>query len=450
MPDLNLAQVSTNCNNKPIIVADDNLIEPLRNLGFPVSRFSDPYMDQKPEKYQIIIITIDSNDGATRTRINQMEFEYPDLVTVKLPSNWFESGKPINEQRLTLINFINEALNIANRNTLFGQLPTLSDLAALDINIEYLLEGLIPAGAITVLYGKGGIAKSTLMMHIGACIAEGNPFVGLMAKKTPVVYLDYDNPLVVIAEKARQLDSSSNFRYWSAAACGNNSAPPIIGDDSLTDLKLLPSGSLLIFDTFKAAQRKDLNSDNDMNDIMRQFRRLRDSGFTIVLLHHTPKNSDTPKNSGTITDNADHVLALKALEGSSTQSKLLFFGTDADDKSRYPKSFIHLHFDGISFDRAGAIRRNIVDDIKLCMLDLIQSSKTPNQSAIVEVARAKYSYSRSKVHEVLQSGEGKHWRQLKNRKNNSKIYELINFLSPIYEVEDVEDIVTEGLINTVS
>ncbi|MDP2620302.1 MAG: AAA family ATPase [Hyphomicrobiales bacterium] len=43
---------------------------------------------------------------------------------------------------------------------------------------EWLVEGLIPAKNVTLLYGDGGTGKSTLMMQLGAAVAAGRDWIG--------------------------------------------------------------------------------------------------------------------------------------------------------------------------------------------------------------------------------------------------------------------------------
>ena len=73
--------------------------------------------------------------------------------------------------------------------------------------------------------------------------------------------------------------------------------------------KLLPPGSVLIFDSLRSSQNKDENSSQDMGLVMDRTKELRDLGFTIIILHHTPKNSDrVSKGSTAIVDLSDHII----------------------------------------------------------------------------------------------------------------------------------------------
>lgn len=77
---------------------------------------------------------------------------------------------------------------------------------------------------------------------------------------------------------------------------------------------MLPPGSLLVFDTLRASQSRDENDSQQMASIMMKLKILRDSGFTILLIHHTPKGNDNIyKGSTAIFDLSDHVLSFHTI-----------------------------------------------------------------------------------------------------------------------------------------
>jgi archaellum biogenesis ATPase FlaH len=323
---------------------------------------------------------------------------------------------------------------------IFHSLPTLSDIASLDLKIEYLLDGILPENGITILYGKGGRGKSTLMMQIGYCISEGLPFEGLTTKKTTVVYIDYDNPLNVISEKARRFGDTKNFRYWHIT---HSDKPSRIDSTGWDVFKSLPKQSLLIFDTLKSCQGMDMDRDHTMALIMGRFRELRDEGFTIVILHHSNRR-DLIKNNTTITDNADHVLALKPLKVSNHNSDKeddepeqvsdLIFGCGQDDKSRYAKHDICLSFDGQIFERIQNPENENYENIKKLIIEEIEHDGTlPNQSKIVAEATSRYGFTRPKTLEILNRGEGRYWKATRVKEQNKKVYEpVVKLLDSIY------------------
>jgi hypothetical protein len=357
--------------------------------------------------------------------------ELPDLPEHGDVSDWINQGVT-KERLLELIDSTPEWTEPKAKD-LVSQLPTLSDIASLDLSIEWVLDGLIPKGGITVLYSKGGRGKTTLMLQIGNSISEGIPFEGLSTIKLPVIYIDFDNPLNVIVDKAKRLGGNDNFHYWHIS---NALTPAKIDTDKWETYKRLPQNALLIFDTLKSCQGLDMNKDETMAFILERFRVLRDMGCTVVLLHHTPKSSDTiPKNNTTITDNADHVLGLVPLteDGENSKNGTLVFGCRDNDKSRYPKNYICLSFDGEIFEYVPDPEDAKFEDMKGLIAELTEEGGKPNQSKIITAASNKWGFSRPKTINLLNRGEEKHWKCTRIRKcKNQKVYEPM----PVVKLSD--------------
>lgn len=51
---------------------------------------------------------------------------------------------------------------------------------------EWLVENFITPGTTTALFGEGGIGKSMLALHMGLCMTQGKPFMGIRTKKARV------------------------------------------------------------------------------------------------------------------------------------------------------------------------------------------------------------------------------------------------------------------------
>jgi RecA-family ATPase len=203
--------------------------------------------------------------------------------------------------------------------SLLSSLLKWNDIFTLDVRTEYLLSKLIPRQSINLLFGRGGIGKTSLCMQIGRAVAGGLPFGDLQTIFTPVYYVDFENPLAVLKERVEKIGESDNLYVWHIS---NEIQPPKLDSNAWELYKQLPPG-LIIFDTFRASHLSDENDSRPMSMIMGRLKELREMGFTILLLHHTPKgNENTFKGSTAILDLCDHVLGLeevKDLDGEHTE-----------------------------------------------------------------------------------------------------------------------------------
>jgi hypothetical protein len=55
---------------------------------------------------------------------------------------------------------------------------------------RWIVEGLVPEGALTILFGDGGLGKSYLVLYVASCILLGLPIAGRSVEKRIVLYLD--------------------------------------------------------------------------------------------------------------------------------------------------------------------------------------------------------------------------------------------------------------------
>jgi hypothetical protein len=115
------------------------------------------------------------------------------------------------------------------------------------IEVEYLVDRLLPKNAITVLFGRGDIGKTWLTLDMARCIGEGVPFLGLDTKQTPVVYVDFENPLAVLTACTQKLGEAEGGFFWLAN--DETKKAPKLDSQEWEIYKTLPKGAVVIFDT---------------------------------------------------------------------------------------------------------------------------------------------------------------------------------------------------------
>ncbi|MGC2295302.1 MAG: AAA family ATPase [Candidatus Dormiibacterota bacterium] len=87
-----------------------------------------------------------------------------------------------------------------------------------------LIEGVVPDRFPTSVYGAGGQLKTYLAIHMGVCVASGEPFLGRAVTQGAVLFVDWELDQDVTARRARQLarglglaDIPSEVFYLNAA-----------------------------------------------------------------------------------------------------------------------------------------------------------------------------------------------------------------------------------------
>ncbi|MCF6150412.1 MAG: AAA family ATPase [Candidatus Kuenenia sp.] len=320
-----------------------------------------------------------------------------------------------------------------------------AELQELNIRVDWLVEGLIPKDAITLFSARGGMGKTILSITLADAVSKGILFLGLKTSKTPVVYIDFENSLAVLSERVKRVDAH-DVLFWHST---NEIKPPRLDSADFKLYKQLPAGALLIFDTLRAAQSKDENDSQHMAFVMQRLKELRDSGFTILVLHHTRKSNDrTYKGSSAIYDLSDHTLNLYRVKRSTcTSGEGEDIDTDDDDdsyyrfctadKTRYEPFSIFLEFDPEikNFKIAPDPETEILEEIH----SLLIGKELLKTNEIFELIKKEMGIKgKAKFTRLLKKGIGKFWTSIRASGNKTIRYRPINHqsVSPVPISED--------------
>jgi hypothetical protein len=174
--------------------------------------------------------------------------------------------------------------------------------------VEWLIEGLIPEGAISVLSGNEGVGKTLFLLSMARSLTEGMDFIGRPTYPTPVIYLGIDVSKAILQRYLAMMRwvPSDDFRMLTLWT--NPEAPMLDDKERMKWLfkyveKYRP---LLIFDTIRDFYSGDENSSTDTKPVVDILRRLCTSGGSMVLVAHPPKKGKSLiRGSGNIPEKAD-------------------------------------------------------------------------------------------------------------------------------------------------
>ncbi|MEW6714944.1 MAG: AAA family ATPase [Nitrospirota bacterium] len=376
--------------------------------------------------------------------------ELPDLKEKQDVSDWLHAGGT-KERLLEIIKDTPEWEESNSPDIRDGQTDTYkidplsflrkgSDLQSLECHIEWAIDKLLPKQSITLLHGKGGIGKTWLCLIMADFISKGNQFMNLITQKMPVVFIDFENSLPVLVDRVKKI-GIEDVLFWHNS--NEILRPSKLDKPEWEYYKSLPTG-LLIFDTLRASQGQDENDSQKMAFIMTRLKELRDKGFTILLLHHTPKGNDrTYKGSTAILDLADQVLSLHKVKKSNPEGGEVdededdhncYYRLGTKDKTRYEHFHIFMSFD----KEKGFIKATDPDDEYLRPIyEILKNRERLNQKQIFELIKVELDIkSKGKVINLLRKGEGKYWTS--HRDKNAVFYEAIETVqvsTPIYRTD---------------
>lgn len=156
-----------------------------------------------------------------------------------------------------------------------------SDLVKEDVKVEWIVDRFIPKESITILHGSKGVGKAWLAMQIADAVSGGIRFMEKDTIKTPVTYVDLEDPLPILARRINKLDAHNDIMIWHNA---DKIKPPMIDSQDWVLYKQLQPG-LVIFNTFNLLHGWHEDSQTHMNTVTATLRELKNIGLTILLLH---------------------------------------------------------------------------------------------------------------------------------------------------------------------
>ena len=331
------------------------------------------------------------------------------------------------------LNEFTEQMKTAEENEILLCLESWEEIRDMEIKVEWLIDRLLPKNGITILFGKGGIGKTWLILDAARCIAGGLPYLGLCTIKTPVFFIDFENPLAVLNTRTQKLGECDGVYFWRA----NNEKlkAPRLDSPEWELYKKLPEGVVLIFDTLRAAQRKDENASNDMALIMNRLKELRDLGFTIILLHHTAKNSDrVAKGSTAIVDLADHILGLTLVRKKSDGQEIIVDDDESDDdllfklgerdKTRFEPFYVYLTLNpDLGFELAPDPQEENLRQMNKVLWQAGSLKKTD----FISQCKNQLGIGSAKIRRLFDIGHGRYWTVEKLDTKNTLLVRPIQF-----------------------
>ena len=182
------------------------------------------------------------------------------------------------------------ARNPASATPLF--IESLADLVALEFPTQrFLVDGLIPAGQLIMLGGRGKAGKSWLILQLIAAVDRGQPFLGRSTAAGKVLYL-------ALEDGRRRLNQRPKILKWKPSPSVDVAFKIDkfdAGGEGLSHLRqaIAVNGyDLVVIDTLvkTLSASADENNNPQMAAICNDLADMaHDSGAAILVIHHTSK-----------------------------------------------------------------------------------------------------------------------------------------------------------------
>lgn len=229
--------------------------------------------------------------------------------------------------------------NDVNRSVSYQFNPQkLEELSVEEYGVDYLWDGFIAKGRISILAAFAKTGKTTLLTHLIKQMGAGGELAGRFVVPTKVLILSEENPSDWV-ERKKELGLGDNVRmqcYPVLGSLSENEWYKLMGE--VLEYCQREDVEMVIFDTISGMWSvEDENSSVQINKAFHGLRLLAKNDLAVLLVHHTTKKENkggrAVRGSGAINANCDFIAEFDRNGTSGTQRKLKVI-------SRLQKEFI--------------------------------------------------------------------------------------------------------------
>jgi putative DNA primase/helicase len=196
---------------------------------------------------------------------------------------------------------------------------------------EMLLDPILPARSLAMLYAPRGVGKTLLSLSIGLAVASGSPLLRWHApRQRRVLYIDGEMPLVSLQERLRAISAAlavavPNDGFRVLAADNTENGLSIGSEDGQRSIDPLLTGvDLVILDNLSTLCTIGSESASDAWVPMQNWLlKLRRQGVAVLLVHHAGTNG-RQRGTSRREDALDTVIALRRPEDYSAEQGARF------------------------------------------------------------------------------------------------------------------------------
>lgn len=249
---------------------------------------------------------------------------------VSLALRWRAEGRSDEEILSTVARVAIEAVGESSPPGEFPLIGAADFLSRADERVEYLVDGVLGVGGMSVMAGKPKVGKSTLARALAVAVARGEPFLGRATKQGPVFYLALEDREAEIREQLKRLGlTAGDPAFFYVGRVPEKAVKRLLASAERK------KPALIVVDTLQRLVRL-----RDMNDYAQVTLALdpllgivRDTQAHIMLLHHSPKTEreyvgDEVLGSTAILASADTGIAVKRSNDDRTFQTMQRYGQD--------------------------------------------------------------------------------------------------------------------------
>ncbi len=187
--------------------------------------------------------------------------------------------------------------------------------------VEYLVEGLIARGSVTLWFGDSGAKKSYAALSLGVCVASGKDWLSFSTKKARVLFVDEESGdrrmrnrswLTARGELPGESTDQLPFEYVTMAGWLLDDPTDAVLFQALIEKS---GAELVVIDALCDVMVGDENSKKDTQPVFRNLRKIADElNVAIIVIHHSNKAGGY-RGSSAIKAAVDNMTKITSPEG---------------------------------------------------------------------------------------------------------------------------------------
>lgn len=273
---------------------------------------------------------------------------------------------------------------------------------------EWLIDGILPQGAVAALYGAPATFKSFVAIDLALCVASGLPWHGKAVQQGPVLYIAAEGGAGI----AKRVRAWLQHYEIKASAFDNvawmiEAVSVLTGSDDLERLKMRleyevgQQPSLVIIDTLARCFDGDENQQEDMGAFVAGLDHIRkEYDATVLAIHHTNLGGERERGSTAFRGGADTMIAIDRPRHSKTATLECTKQKDAEDFEA-----IKLDFKAVEGSESGVLvdHRLPVNAQLENMLAILQEAgpqTTDDWLSLTRMSRATFHRQRARLGEM--------------------------------------------------
>jgi hypothetical protein len=295
--------------------------------------------------------------------------------------------------------------------------------------IEFLIEGLLSVGCLIILAGKPKLGKSLLALLLALSVALGKSLWDRKVKEGGVLFVSTEDGEIRIKKRIwKMIGNPDGYQPNCYFYCGDCvlTRKDVFEAFRAKVCELKPK--LIVLDPLINLFRgRELNSGEDMNEVLRPLQQLaRESGASVLVIHHARKSSgedtiDMVQGSITISGVADGILLLRSLH-SKDGEKLATLETILKD-AEIPKKVVLKLDDHLRWNIEGEFNEVISQSLEEEVIRILKDETNHTIKDLMQILEVQY---KPLYQCLLKLEKDKRVKVEKIGKSHTKLYSLEN------------------------